>query len=75
MRKAASVGFLNATDMADYLVGQGMPFRKAHACVGSAVAYALDKGKELDQLTLDELKSFSPLIEGGYFRPPDPGHS
>jgi argininosuccinate lyase len=55
MRKAASVGFLNATDMADYLVGKGMPFRKAHACVGSAVAYALDKGCELDQLTLDEL--------------------
>ncbi len=67
MRKAASVGFLNATDMADYLVNQGMPFRKAHACVGGAVAYALDKGKELDQLTLDELKSFSPLIKADVF--------
>jgi argininosuccinate lyase len=67
MRKAASVGFLNATDMADYLVGKGMPFRKAHACVGSAVAYALDKGCELDQLTLDELKSFSPLIDADIF--------
>jgi argininosuccinate lyase len=67
MRKAASVGFLNATDMADYLVNQGMPFRKAHACVGGAVAYALDKGKELDQLTLDELKSFSPLIKADIF--------
>ena len=67
MRKAASVGFLNATDMADYLVNQGMPFRKAHACVGHAVAYALDKGKELDQLTLDELKSFSPLIKADLF--------
>lgn len=67
MRKAASVGFLNATDMADYLVNQGMPFRKAHACVGQAVAYALDKGKELDQLTLDELKSFSPLIKADLF--------
>lgn len=67
MRKAASVGFLNATDMADYLVNQGMPFRKAHACVGGAVAYALDKGKELDQLTLDELRSFSPLIKADIF--------
>jgi argininosuccinate lyase len=67
MRKAASVGFLNATDMADYLVGKGMPFRKAHACVGSAVAYALDKGCELDQLTLDELTSFSPLIDADIF--------
>ena len=67
MRKAASVGFLNATDMADYLVNQGMPFRKAHACVGSAVAYALGKGKELDQLSLDELKPFSPLIKADIF--------
>jgi argininosuccinate lyase len=67
MRKAASIGFLNATDMADYLVNQGMPFRKAHACVGGAVAYALDKGKELDQLTLDELKLFSPLIKADIF--------
>lgn len=63
MRRAASVGFLNATDMADYLVGRGMPFRKAHACVGKAVAYALNKGKELNELTLDELKAFSSLIQ------------
>ena len=67
MRKAASVGFLNATDMADYLVGRGMPFRKAHACVGNAVAYALDVGKELDQLNLAELKQFSPLIKDDLF--------
>ena len=67
LRKAASVGFLNATDLADYLVNQGMPFRKAHGCVGSAVAYALNKGKELDQLSLDELKQFSPLIKADIF--------
>ena len=67
MRKAASVGFLNATDMADYLVGQGMPFRKAHSCVGNAVAFALEKGKELDELTLDELKQFSNLIKEDIF--------
>jgi argininosuccinate lyase len=67
MRKAASVGFLNATDMADYLVGRGMPFRKAHACVGNAVAHALKAGKELDQLSLEELKGFSALIEEDLF--------
>jgi len=67
MRRAASIGFLNATDMADYLVNQGVPFRKAHTCVGKAVAYALDNGRELDQLTLDELKQFSPLIKADIF--------
>jgi argininosuccinate lyase len=59
MRKAASRGFLNATDMADYLVAGGMPFRQAHGCVGEAVAYASSKKKELHELTLKELKSFS----------------
>jgi argininosuccinate lyase len=67
MREAASVGFLNATDMADYLVGQGIPFRRAHECVGHAVAYALDQGKELDQLTLEELKRFAPQIKADIF--------
>ncbi len=67
MRRAASVGFLNATDMADYLVGKGMPFRKAHGCVGNAVAHALGQGKELHDLTLDELKSFTPLIQADLF--------
>lgn len=67
MRRAASVGFLNATDMADYLVGRGLPFRKAHACVGNAVAFALEQGKELHELTLDELKSFSSLIQSDLF--------
>jgi argininosuccinate lyase len=68
LRRAASVGFLNATDMADYLVGRGMPFRKAHACVGKAVAYALDKGRELHELSLDELKTFSALIQEDLYK-------
>jgi len=59
MRQATSKGFLNATDMADYLVVVGMPFRQAHGCVGEAVAYASSKKKELHELTLKELKSFS----------------
>ena len=67
MHKAATKGFLNATDLADYLVTAGMPFRQAHTCTGKAVSYALDKDKELHELTLKELKSFSTLIEKDIF--------
>jgi argininosuccinate lyase len=62
MRRAAAAGYLNATDLADYLVAKGMPFREAHGCVGRAVSYALEKGRELDQLSFDELRSFSDLV-------------
>jgi argininosuccinate lyase len=67
MRRAATTGFLNATDMADYLVGRGVPFRKAHEIVGKAVAYALGRKKELHQLRLKEMQSFSTLIEEEIF--------
>jgi argininosuccinate lyase len=67
MRRAATTGFLNATDMADYLVGRGVPFRKAHEIVGKAVAYALGREKELHQLRLKEMQSFSTLIEEEIF--------
>jgi len=67
MRQAASQGFLNATDMADYLVGRGVPFRKAHEIVGKAVAYALRKDKELHALDLKELQSFSSTIQEDLF--------
>jgi argininosuccinate lyase len=67
MRQAASVGYLNATDMADYLVGQGVPFRNAHEIVGKAVAFALSKEKELHDLTLKELHSFSSAIKADLF--------
>jgi argininosuccinate lyase len=67
MRRAAACGYLNATDMADYLVGKGMPFRKAHEVVGKCVAYALGKGKELHDLTLKELQSFSSMMGGDIF--------
>jgi argininosuccinate lyase len=67
MRQAASTGYLNATDMADYLVAQGMPFRQAHSCVGKAVAYALSKKVELHELTLEELKSFSSQFDNDIF--------
>ncbi|MBW2614329.1 MAG: argininosuccinate lyase [Deltaproteobacteria bacterium] len=67
MQAAASRGYLNATDMADYLVAQGMPFRKAHECVGKTVGYALKKGKELHELTLAELQTFSSLVKEDIF--------
>ena len=63
MYQATTSGFLNATDLADYLVSREMPFREAHACVGRAVGYAISKNRELHELSLEELKSFSALIE------------
>ena len=65
--EAAEEGFLNATDLADYLVRKGVPFRTAHESVGRAVLLALNKGKELNELSLDELRSFSPEIENDVF--------
>jgi argininosuccinate lyase len=66
-REAASRGYLNATELADYLVGRGMPFREAHETVGRMVVHALDRGVELNELSLDEIKGFSPLIESDVF--------
>lgn len=67
MLQAASVGFLNATDLADYLVGKGMTFREAHGCVGKAVSFAIQQGKELNELSLKELKNISSLMEDDVF--------
>ncbi|MBU4035097.1 MAG: argininosuccinate lyase [Proteobacteria bacterium] len=67
MLKASSSGFLNATDLADYLAIKGMPFREAHSCAGKAVAFALNKGKELHELSLDEIKTFSHLFSDDVF--------
>lgn len=66
-RKAATQGYLNATELADYLVGKGLPFREAHETVGRMVVHAMARGAELDQLTLDEMKSFAPAIEDDAF--------
>lgn len=66
-RKAAATGYLNATDLADYLVEKGMPFRNAHEAVGKAVLFAIDKACELNELSLDDLKQFSELIENDVF--------
>ena len=63
MYNACTTGFLNATDLADYLVSKGMAFRQAHSVAGRAVAFAQDQGKELDDLSLEEFKDLSDLID------------
>lgn len=63
MYKAAGGGFTNATDLADYLVKKGLPFRTSHEIIGKMVLYCIDRSLTLEELTLDEFKSFSPLIE------------
>lgn len=64
---AATRGLLNATELADYLARKGMPFRQAHEMVGQIVMRAIEKQCELNDLALNELKSFSPLIEDDVF--------
>lgn len=62
MLEATKDGFLNATDLADYLVGKGLPFRTAHGVVGKLVKYCLDNGKRLEELSLEEFQAGSSLI-------------
>ncbi len=63
MLKGAKGGFTNATDAADYLVKKGLPFREAHSVVGRMVFYAIEHDKALDELSIEELKSFSDIID------------
>ena len=67
MRRAASGGFINATDLADYLVGKGMPFRAAYKIAGSLVAYCIEKGTVLEDLTLDVYRTYSDLFDEGVY--------
>jgi len=67
-RRAAAKGFLNATELADYLVRKGLPFREAHETVGRIVLHALDKGIELDQVPLTDLQRHSSLISADVFQ-------
>ncbi len=64
----AKGGFTNATDVADYLVKKGLPFRDAHAVVGRMVAYCLDTNKVIDALSMDEFKNFSTLFEEDIYK-------
>lgn len=67
MRRAASGGFINATDCADYLTKKGVPFRDAYKITGTLVAYCIEHGKTLEALTLDEFRAHSPLFEEDVF--------
>ncbi len=64
MRAAMSRGFLNATELADWLAAKGLPFREAHHAAGRAVAYAEGQGRGLEDLSVEELRGFSELIDG-----------
>ena len=67
MRQAASEGFATATDLADYLVKKGMPFRDAHEVVALAVRYAVDRKVDLSDLSLEALQQFAPSITEDVF--------
>ena len=67
MEQSLAKGFLNATEMADYLVGKGIPFREAHHITGHAVALAEQEGKKLEELTVEELKSVDARLDGGVY--------
>ena len=62
MYAAAQKGFINATDLADYLVKQGMPFRSAYKIVGQLVAKCIREGRVLEDLPLEEYRALSPLF-------------
>ncbi|MEW8203206.1 MAG: argininosuccinate lyase [Candidatus Thiodiazotropha endolucinida] len=67
MRQATMQGFATATDLADYLVRKGIPFRDAHEVVGRAVAFGVAEGRDLSQMKLQELQRFSSEIEADVF--------
>ncbi len=68
MRRAALQGYATATDLADYLVKKGLPFRDAHEAVALAVRFAEQKSVDLSDISLAELKDFSPLIEDDIYQ-------
>ena len=61
-REAALKGYSNATELADYLVAKGVPFRDSHHIVGETVVYAIEKGKALEDLTIPEFRQFSDVV-------------
>jgi len=68
MYRAARQGFATATDLADYLVRKGLPFRNAHEVVGRVVRLGVDSGRELAEIELAELQAFSPIIEADVYQ-------
>ncbi|EAQ67299.1 argininosuccinate lyase [Marinomonas sp. MED121] len=67
MYEAARRGFSTATDLADYLVGQGVAFRDAHEIVGKAVGFGVEQGRDLSEMTLEELQGFGDMIKADVF--------
>ena len=67
MYASAKQGYATATDLADYLVKKGLPFRDAHEVVGNTVAYAIQQGKDLSECSLQELQTFDRRIEADVF--------
>lgn len=67
MRKAAAVGFINATDCADYLAKKGLPFREAYKLTGEMIKWAMDNQKTLETMTICEYNFFSPLFDDGIY--------
>lgn len=67
MNESARHGFTNATDAADYLVNHGVPFRDAHGIIGRLVLYCIEQKKALDDLSLEEFKSISPVFEADIY--------
>ncbi len=68
MYRAARRGFATATDLADYLVRKGMPFRTAHEVVGRAVRHGIEAGRDLAEMSLEELQDFSSMIGADVFQ-------
>ena len=67
MKKAAQRGFINATDLADYLTKKGLPFRSAYKISGSIVAYCIEHGQVLETLPLETYKEFSEVFEADLY--------
>ena len=67
MKRAVTEDFSNATDLADYLVKKGMPFREAHAVSGTAVHQCIEQGKYLENMTMEEYKALSPLFDNDVY--------
>ena len=63
MYAASKKGFINATDLADYLTKRGLPFRSAYKIVGTIVGKCVKEGKTLDELSLDEYKEYSDIFD------------
>ena len=67
MKTAAGRGFATATDVADYLVRKGLPFRQAHEVVGKTVRHCIEHDRDIPELTLDEFRQFSPMIDADIY--------